>query len=354
MSAKICFSQISIEISNICNLKCVFCPSRKLERKRAILPFTVVKKIVDEISDSKFLTPDGYISPFVMGEPLMHPQFEQIVEYIKKRGIRLVINTNATLLDEAKVKFLYDSRVDKIVVNLSKSREDFLSLSAPISYEEYIDKIILLVAQHKKLHASTEVELVVMLEKNNFRKIPFGVATVDLILRSEDIDPQKFYRDILKLGLRWICFKKFQFPLIRRSLSAGIHFVFSGIHNWGNSLNLGPNEIKKAIIGSCNALQQGGQIAILADGGYSLCCLDYEGKTKLPFNVDNCSLADLFKKDNVANISRNFRKYRLTYDFCKKCRGGGTFLDWVFNQLFSCFYYNFPYYRNIRRLLTKC
>ena len=89
------FKKIYIEITNICNLKCSFCPVDNLVKREMNLDeFT---KILKEIKPYT-----KYIYLHVKGEPLIHSKFEEIINAAIKEGFKINITTNATLLHRHK------------------------------------------------------------------------------------------------------------------------------------------------------------------------------------------------------------------------------------------------------------
>lgn len=94
--------QIIISIIYPCNLGCPFCPYtdgnseiRKFYHEQGgdLIPPALFRKIAEEAAPYKaFLRCTGG------GEPLLHPELINLIEYTKKLGSRLWLNTNGTLL----------------------------------------------------------------------------------------------------------------------------------------------------------------------------------------------------------------------------------------------------------------
>ena len=61
-----------VEITNICNLNCTFCPGTK-RKKRALTPSEFM------ILSEKLRGQVKYIYLHVMGEPLLHPQLPELL-----------------------------------------------------------------------------------------------------------------------------------------------------------------------------------------------------------------------------------------------------------------------------------
>lgn len=87
---------IELDLSNQCPHNCPACTGGK-NGSSAILDLELAKNIIDQISSfSKSIIFAGG------GEPLMHPNFCEILEYSKNKGLELAVITNGSLLDEKK------------------------------------------------------------------------------------------------------------------------------------------------------------------------------------------------------------------------------------------------------------
>ncbi|MBL7714386.1 MAG: hypothetical protein JNL01_02895, partial [Bdellovibrionales bacterium] len=67
------FNKVNIEISNICNLKCSFCP--EVMRASQLMDLGLFKKIIPQL---KGITEQ--VTFHLMGDPLVHPELEKFVE----------------------------------------------------------------------------------------------------------------------------------------------------------------------------------------------------------------------------------------------------------------------------------
>ena len=100
-----------LEITNVCNLACSFCPGTKRE-KRFMSP-----------EDFAFLA--GRLRPYtdylylhLMGEPLLHPELEEILSRAVELGFKVVVTTNGTLLPRRGELLLSSPAVHKVNVSL--------------------------------------------------------------------------------------------------------------------------------------------------------------------------------------------------------------------------------------------
>ena len=104
------FKKVYIEITNICNLKCSFCPEGK--RKKEFIEESKFEHIIKQIKEYTNL-----ITLHVKGEPLLHPNLRELLKICEDNNILVNITTNATLL-EKKIDVLIESKAIR-QINLS-------------------------------------------------------------------------------------------------------------------------------------------------------------------------------------------------------------------------------------------
>ena len=85
------FKKIYIEITNICNLKCSFCPETNREKK-----YMEIESFENILKKVKPYT--NLIALHIKGEPLLHPNLNEILKICEKEKIKVNITTNGTLL----------------------------------------------------------------------------------------------------------------------------------------------------------------------------------------------------------------------------------------------------------------
>ncbi|MFA7283786.1 MAG: radical SAM protein, partial [Candidatus Omnitrophota bacterium] len=113
---------VQIDLTYNCNNDCIgcWCNSPLLEeksissRKKAeTLPLGLLIELIDQLSVMG--TKEIYFSGG--GEPFIHPQIMEILEYAKKKKFICYVNTNFTLLDKERLKRLIDLGVDHLTVS---------------------------------------------------------------------------------------------------------------------------------------------------------------------------------------------------------------------------------------------
>lgn len=119
-------SQIHIEPTNSCNLRCTHCHhfrdengENKYTRKLGLMDIRLFRKILDEIG------PLGCaVTLNVQGEPLLHPRILEMVNIAKSHDIHLSLLTNATRLTNDLAKKLLDAGLDRIVFSFDACIKD--------------------------------------------------------------------------------------------------------------------------------------------------------------------------------------------------------------------------------------
>ncbi len=116
--------RLFIEITNNCNLACVFCPGT--QRIPKFMDKGLFQKILREAQ--------GLVSEIVMhvlGEPLLHPQVLDFIDITQAAGLTVMITTNGTLLNSDLAK----KKIRQINISLQAMAE------LP-NQDEYLDKVV--------------------------------------------------------------------------------------------------------------------------------------------------------------------------------------------------------------------
>lgn len=93
------FQKINIEVSNICNLQCSFCP--EVIRSKKTMPLDLFERIIRQVAP---LTEQ--VCFHLMGDPLVHPELSALVEVCEKESVKIFFVTNGVLLREKQSQLL--------------------------------------------------------------------------------------------------------------------------------------------------------------------------------------------------------------------------------------------------------
>ncbi len=267
------FKKIYIEITNICNLNCPFCPPDN--RKKEFMTLDNFEKILDKIKSYT-----KYIYLHVKGEPMLHPEFDKFVKLAFEKGFFVNITTNGTLLEKHLNSTKY---LRQINISLHATNDE---------------KIIKTARQIKDCYV-------------NFRVWNFNEksSTIDLLQK-------EFSANIYdKLNEKMI-------EMNHKSLASETNFTIKD--NYYISIQ---NEFKWPEIcsgnyqppytnGYCHALKD--HIAILVDGTVVPCCLDNNGDINLG-NIYNNSLEEILNSEKFQKIINGFKQRICVEKLCQNC-----------------------------------
>ena len=117
-----------LEITNVCNLSCDFCPGTR--REKHVLSPAQFRTLAEKIR-----LHTEYLYLHLMGEPLLHPDLAQLLDIAHQLGFRVMITTNGTLLSKQGDLLCTAPAVQKVSISLhsfegnhpSGTMEDYLT-----------------------------------------------------------------------------------------------------------------------------------------------------------------------------------------------------------------------------------
>ena len=98
----------TFELTPCCNMACKMCYVRLTpQQQRAIAPLHTAEQWLEL---GRIAKENGMLYLLITGgEPLVHPQFKEILQGLHKMGLIISINTNGTLIDENVVAWLKET-----------------------------------------------------------------------------------------------------------------------------------------------------------------------------------------------------------------------------------------------------
>jgi len=271
------FKKIYIEITNICNLKCSFCP--ETSRKKESMSVEDFEKIIKKIHKYTKL-----VCLHVKGEPLIHNKLQEILNILEKYNLKANITTNGTLIKD-KLEILKNSNAVRQINFSIHSITQNENLN-----KQYLQDIFKSAEQLEKVIISYRLW--------NLQTIKENSINANIIREIEN------YYNIKNLKQELI---KNDFMKLKENVFINQDIEFS----W-------PDIENEIIIekGRCLALKE--QIAILVDGTVVPCCLDNNGDIPLG-NILEESMEDILNKEKSLLIKSNFENSVITCKLCKTC-----------------------------------
>lgn len=277
------FKRIYIEITNICNLKCSFCPDTG--RKPEFMDEALFSLILDSIKESS-----EYIYFHVKGEPLLHPQLETFLNISAEKGFQVSIATNGTLIGKNRENLLDKPALRQMSFSLhSLEGETDTGL-----IEKYLDDIFSFAGEAVK-----RTGMFVEFKLWNLNREPESAANgVVFKQMSERFNlPADFHMSISSGKGVKISDRIF--------FSRGDEFIWPDLDSPENNPS-----------GYCYGLKR--QAAVLVDGTVVPCCLDGKGIMKLG-NIREASFSDIINGRRSLSIIRGFSERKAVEELCRKC-----------------------------------
>lgn len=111
-------SSVNLELTNHCNLRCTICPvNTTMRRAKGFMDPALFRRIIDTNPQLDF------VLAFQWGEPLLHPNFFELVRYAADRGVRTMITSNGTHLTADNRRRLLECGLERITFSVDGDRE---------------------------------------------------------------------------------------------------------------------------------------------------------------------------------------------------------------------------------------
>lgn len=279
------FKKVYVEITNVCNLSCNFCP--KTSRKSNFMDTESFEHIVKNIRPYT-----DYVYFHLMGEPFLNKEIEHFLEISKENQLKVNITTNGTLIREVKDILINAQALRQVNISL----HSFEANEEQIDFNEYINNIIDFV---KEATEKTNIICSLRLWNLDTKYSASNNMNVDIF----ELLQQEFE---LNCDLKECLKEKNSFKLKNNVyISMGEKFKWPSL----NEEELGERAF-------CYGLRD--QIGILVDGTVVPCCLDSEGSIPLG-NIFYSSLDEILNSKRAKEIYDGFSGRKAVEELCKRC-----------------------------------
>lgn len=279
------FKRVHLEISNICNVQCSFCPI--VERPKDIMGLEKFENILKQVVP---ITED--VCLHLMGEPLAHPQFADFVNKSTENQASLQITTNGLLIKKYQDLILKNKTIRQINFSLQAFKDNFPD--RPIS--EYLDPIITFIQNSFKERPGLYINLRLW----NHGDKSFS-ENEDILIYLENHLEFSLKRNVDVGGIK----SKKVFSNYR------LYFHFDSRFDWPS-----PHFPIHGNKGTCQGLRN--HFGIHANGDVVPCCLDKEAVITLGNAFDE-SIVSILSSDRAVAMKDGFEKGELVEDLCKRC-----------------------------------
>ena len=273
MSKKYPYSRVYVEITNLCNRNCSFCPGTvRPARMMTVSEFETVAKNLVGIT--------GYLYYHLMGEPLTHPALPEMLGIAAGLGFKSQITTNGVLLP-SRGRALIDAGVHKVNISIHSFEE-----GSDEDYVNYIQGCL----DFADRASQTGIIVVLRLWNNGYDE-GRNISTLDLIRQRFPWDWKTEPK-----GIR-----------IRQKL-----FIEHGDRfDWPD---LGAEDGGDSVF--CYGLRD--HFGILSNGTVVPCCLDREGAIDLG-SIYEEPVEKILTSPRAAAMRDGFSCRKATEELCRKC-----------------------------------
>lgn len=287
------YKRVYIEITNVCNLSCEFCP--KTKRILSFMNLDTFEHILKEVQPYT-----DYLYFHILGEPLLHPQLKEFLSLSHDYGYKVNITTNGTLINKQFNTLLTSPSLRQ--VNFSLHSFDANEHSIP--FFKYMEDILNFIEA-----AGLNTKIICALRLWNLLLSDHAFSTtIDI----NDLERNMHVLSSIenKFNLNYSLKDKLK-ETNKLKLADKVYLNMATRFKWPD---LSENETDTS--GFCHGLRD--QIGILVDGTVVPCCLDGEGVINLG-NILNTPFSAIINGDRAQSMYNGFTNRKIVEDLCQKC-----------------------------------
>ena len=262
------FKKIYIEITNACNLNCLFCIKNK--RKVNYITKDNYKVIIDKI---KPYTKEIYFH--ILGEPLLHPDIIEFIEYANNQNLLVNITTNGYMINNLK----NNNKIHRLNISLHSYNENY-----KLDLDTYLNNIFNTIDIIKD---KTFISLRLWVNNQNTKYI---LNYINNRYKTNIINLQNNTKTKITSNLIIDTFHEFIWP------------------------DLNNNYYSET--GKCYGLID--HLGILVDGTIVPCCLDTKGIINLG-NIYKDNLENIINSNRCQKMINGFKNNQKKEELCKHC-----------------------------------
>ncbi len=278
------FKKIYVEIGNVCNLDCSFCPGSG--RKELFMSPEAFESVLEKINPFT-----DYLYLHVMGEPLLHPRLADILLLCERFGFNVNIATNGVLIRKQK-DMLFSS---KSLRQINFSIHCFELQGNNRIPKGYLDDVLEAVEEGRgrtgilfalrlwNITDTMKTDPSILSGIENFFQLPFKIEDKIHEAKALRLAPNVF-------------------------LNFAHEFKWPDIDNSDHRNSDGR--------GFCRGMRD--HCAILADGTVVPCCLDRDGIISLG-NIFDSDMGDIIAGQRASNLIKGFSEGNAVEPLCQVC-----------------------------------
>lgn len=267
------YSRVYVEITNVCNRNCSFCPGTVRPAKQmTLVEFQHIARKLRGVTK--------YLYYHLMGEPLTHPALPDMIRYANALGFRSAVTTNGTLLSR-RGDALIEAGVYKVNISVHSFEDG--------PEEDYVNYIQTCLAFADR--ASRAGVLVVLRLWNQGHDAGRNASTAAMLRRAF---PNEWKAE--PRGTR---------------IQTKLYLEYGDRFDWPD---MGAEDFGQRVF--CYGLRD--HFGILSDGTVVPCCLDREGAITLG-NIFQEEAAEILNTPRAKAMVEGFSCRKATQELCRRC-----------------------------------
>ena len=284
-------NSVYIEITNVCNLHCSFCPCGT--QSQGDRTFMDSKLFDDCITGAQEI---GATSVYfhVLGEPTLHPGFAHYLKKLEQTPLKLTLTTNGTTIERVGRQILASPAVRQ--VNFSThAYAELPRETAERHLQNVLDFCQIATIERPELYINLRLWNVGAEEATPWNSYMLGRIRETF---GVDVTPGHF------------CSRHKSFNITGR-----LYLHEDTRFEWPKPNEKVENRDER-IAGTCRALDT--HVAILHDGRVVACCLDHSGQITLG-HIAEQTLSEILQTPLVCELREGFAQHELRHPFCQNC-----------------------------------
>jgi MoaA/NifB/PqqE/SkfB family radical SAM enzyme len=326
--------RVHIELTNVCDFNCIFCPKSEMTRPYGYMDTELARRIITELKSNGVCEK---ITFHVMGEPTLHKDFFSILDHAKKEQMKVGLTTNGGGLGGLTGRRLLDYELYQLDISLQTPDERSFAYrkAGARTFESYLNGIIEFFRAYHDLHRDTVFKFRFLNTRFRKKSMEQRIGPLHVISSTEELrNTFSFWAgriyDLLGVeGPQRMAAMRAIKDLVAYKWNVveiypNVFFETYVLDDWGHAF--GDEKIYDAWAGYCFGMRD--HFGILYNGDVVLCCMDFDGRTKVG-NLNQLSLEEVLSSDALEKIVEGFRHYRLEHPYCKRCLGSRGRVSWL-------------------------
>lgn len=288
---------ISIEPTTACNLRCPECPSglRSFSRPTGKLEQALFKRIIDEVHQKLF-----YLIFYFQGEPYLHPDFLDMVNYASNKNIYTATSTNAHFLTDENARKTVESGLSRMIISIDGSTQE--------TYEAY--------RKEGSLEKVLEGTRKMMEWRTRLKSKTPAILWQFLVVGPNEHQIPEIKKLAKKYGVDKVAFKTAQiYDYKNGNELIPANDKYSRYFNTGD----GTFSIKSKIIDHCWKMWH--SCVITWDGQVVPCCFDKDAEHSMG-NLQTSSFQEVWNSASYQNFRKTLMNSRTSIEMCQNCTEG--------------------------------